>query len=64
MHWGLVAARALVLRSMFQEQGQTWLRARAGIMDMSKPAREIEETREKLRTLSDYLVAPDLGSPA
>jgi salicylate synthetase len=47
---------ALVLRSVFRHDGQTWLRAGAGIVPQSDPERELEETREKLRTISRYLV--------
>ena len=51
---------ALVLRSFFQQGGQTWLQAGAGIMNMSNPTRELEETREKLRSCSYYLVPSDV----
>lgn len=52
---------ALVLRSVFRVDGRTWLRAGAGIVAQSDPARELEETREKLRSVSRHLVsaAPD-----
>ena len=56
---------ALVLRSLFQTDEQTWLQAGAGIMNMSIPEREVEETREKFRSFSNYLVMsdePDKGS--
>ncbi|MBP2473262.1 salicylate synthase [Crossiella equi] len=46
---------ALVLRTVFQRDGQTWLRAGAGIIEGSDPARELEETREKLRSVSPHL---------
>jgi salicylate synthetase len=54
---------ALVLRSIYQQHGRTWLRAGAGIVAQSSPERELEETREKLRSVSRYLVAapPDGG---
>lgn len=47
---------ALVLRSVFRHRGRTWLRAGAGIVADSTPARELEETREKLRSVSRFLV--------
>ncbi|TDC83654.1 salicylate synthase [Micromonospora sp. KC606] len=46
---------ALVLRSVFQQEGRTWLRAGAGIVEQSTPERELEETAEKLRSISHYL---------
>ncbi|WP_051798571.1 salicylate synthase [Catenuloplanes japonicus] len=47
---------ALVLRTVFQDGGRTWLRAGAGIVEQSTPERELEETREKLRSVSRFLV--------
>ncbi|HEX6339792.1 salicylate synthase [Umezawaea sp.] len=47
---------ALALRSLFHSRGRTWLRAGAGIVSRSRPEREREETREKLRTISRHLV--------
>jgi salicylate synthetase len=47
---------ALVLRTVFQQGGRTWLRAGAGIVEQSTPERELEETREKLRSISRFLV--------
>ncbi|WP_235783756.1 salicylate synthase [Amycolatopsis orientalis] len=47
---------ALVLRSVFRYEGRTWLRAGAGIVAQSTPDRELEETREKLRSVSRFLV--------
>ncbi|BCY11524.1 salicylate synthase [Actinoplanes sp. L3-i22] len=47
---------ALVLRSIFQQAGRTWLRAGAGIVDQSTPDREFEETCEKLRSISRFVV--------
>lgn len=47
---------ALVLRSIFEEDGRTWLRAGAGILAGSTPARELEETCEKLRSVAPYVV--------
>ncbi|MEV6167054.1 salicylate synthase [Streptomyces sp. NPDC051954] len=57
---------ALVLRSLFEEGGRTWLRAGAGILSGSVPERELEETCEKLRSVAPYVVparvvAPSLG---
>ena len=51
---------ALVLRSFFQQGDQTWLQAGAGIMNMSTPEQELEETREKLHSFSDQLVPADV----
>ncbi|MFI6012746.1 salicylate synthase [Streptomyces sp. NPDC051243] len=47
---------ALVLRSIFEQDGRTWLRAGAGILAGSTPARELEETCEKLRSVAPYVV--------
>ncbi|GHH09265.1 salicylate synthase [Streptomyces lanatus] len=47
---------ALVLRSIYEEDGRTWLRAGAGILAGSTPARELEETCEKLRSVAPYVV--------
>ncbi|MBQ0867126.1 salicylate synthase [Streptomyces sp. RK75] len=47
---------ALVLRSVFQRDGRTWLRAGAGIVEQSDPAREYEETCEKLRSVAGCLM--------
>lgn len=47
---------SLVLRSVYQDEENTWLRAGAGIVKLSKPERELEETREKLRSVSKQLV--------
>jgi anthranilate synthase component 1/salicylate synthetase len=47
---------ALVLRSLFEQDGRTWLRAGAGILAGSTPARELEETCEKLRSVAPYVV--------
>ena len=48
---------ALTLRSAFERDGRTWLRAGAGIIAASEPDREFEETCEKLATLAPHLVA-------
>jgi yersiniabactin salicyl-AMP ligase len=47
---------ALVLRTIFQQDKQAWLHAGAGIVEMSVPARELEETREKLSSVTRQLV--------
>lgn len=47
---------ALVLRAAYEREGQTWLRAGAGIIAGSTPDREFEETCEKLGTLAPFLV--------
>ena len=48
---------ALVLRSLYERDGQTWMRAGAGnIATASTPEREFEETSEKLTMLAPYLV--------
>ena len=57
---------ALVLRSLFQRDAECWLRAGAGIVLQSTPARELEETCEKLESIARYLIprsTPE-GSPA
>ena len=48
---------ALTLRTVYERDGCTWLRAGAGIIAASDPEREFEETCEKLTTLAPYLVA-------
>ncbi|MEB3020707.1 salicylate synthase [[Mycobacterium] crassicus] len=48
---------ALTLRAAYQGQGRTWLRAGAGVIGVSRPEREFEETCEKLATLAPYLIA-------
>jgi salicylate synthetase len=48
---------ALTLRTVYERDGRTWLRAGAGIIAASDPDREFEETCEKLNTLAPYLVA-------
>jgi salicylate synthetase len=47
---------ALALRSAYEADGKTWLRAGAGIIEESTPDREFEETCEKLTTVAPYLV--------
>jgi salicylate synthetase len=48
---------ALTLRTAYERDGRTWLRAGAGIIGASDSDREFEETCEKLTTLAPYLVA-------
>ncbi|MBJ8346378.1 salicylate synthase [Antrihabitans sp. YC2-6] len=47
---------ALVLRAIYQEDGNAWLRAGAGVIAQSSPEREFEETCEKLSSVSPYVV--------
>ena len=47
---------AVVLRSIFQQAHQAWLRAGAGIVADSQPAREYDETTNKLRSAARCLV--------
>lgn len=47
---------AVTLRSIFQQSQQTWLRAGAGIVADSQPAREYDETTNKLRSVAHCLV--------
>ncbi|MGW2571673.1 salicylate synthase [Streptomyces sp. NPDC001537] len=55
---------ALVLRSVFRQDGHCWLQAGAGIVRQSTPAREQEETCEKLRSIAHHLVPAQLGRTA
>ena len=48
---------ALILRTAYERDGRTWLRAGAGVIGASDPDREFEETCEKLATLAPHLVA-------
>lgn len=54
---------ALVLRAIYQRDGNAWLRAGAGVVSDSNPEREHEETCEKLRSIAPHLV-PDRDRPA
>jgi salicylate synthetase len=47
----------LVLRTVFQAEGQAWLQAGAGIVRDSRPEREFQETREKLGSVAPFIVA-------
>lgn len=42
---------ALTLRSIYKENNSCWLQAGAGIVDLSTPERELEETKEKLECI-------------
>ncbi|MET7641800.1 salicylate synthase [Streptomyces sp. NPDC005438] len=53
---------ALVLRSVYAQGGRTWLRAGAGIVEQSQPARELEETQEKLRSVATSVLARPKGA--
>ncbi|SOD62674.1 salicylate synthetase [Streptomyces zhaozhouensis] len=53
---------ALVLRSVYRRDGRTWLRAGAGVVGQSDPERELEETREKLRSVGLFLVPESAGA--
>jgi len=46
----------LALRTVFSENGRSWLRAGAGIVDRSTPDREFEETCEKLASVAPFVV--------
>jgi salicylate synthase len=52
---------ALVLRSVFQSGGSAWLQAGAGIVGVSRPEREFEETCEKLASVARHVV-PGAGA--
>jgi salicylate synthetase len=47
---------ALVLRALYNKNGQAWLRAGAGIVTGSTPEREYEETCEKLSSIAPHVV--------
>ncbi|WP_410650259.1 salicylate synthase [Amycolatopsis sp. cmx-4-54] len=51
---------ALVLRTVYRQDGRTWLRAGAGIVGRSQPDREFEETCEKLDSVARFLVAAEI----
>ncbi|MEU0052731.1 salicylate synthase [Streptomyces sp. NPDC006309] len=50
---------ALVLRALYEQDGRAWLRAGAGIVADSQPARELEETREKLSSVAPHVIGAD-----
>ena len=54
-HTGALDA-ALVLRTLFRTPERTWLRAGAGIVSQSNPAREFTETCEKLSSVASYVI--------
>jgi salicylate synthetase len=54
---------ALALRSAFQEDGRAWLRAGAGIVELSDPELEYLETCHKLRSVAASVV-PAAARPA
>ena len=47
---------ALVLRTAFQNEKETWVRVGAGIVKLSNPERELEETKEKVGSIINRLV--------
>lgn len=47
---------ALVLRTAFQNEKETWVRVGAGIVKLSNPERELEETKEKIGSIINKLV--------
>ncbi|MBT0774012.1 salicylate synthase [Kineosporia sp. J2-2] len=53
-HTGALDA-ALVLRTVFTHEGRSWLRAGAGVVEASRPDRELEETCEKLGSVAPHL---------
>jgi len=56
---------ALVLRAVLDDgRGGAWLQAGAGIVAGSKPAREFEETCEKLASVAQHLVRQEGGDSA
>ncbi|MBF4621222.1 salicylate synthase [Clavibacter sp. VKM Ac-2542] len=55
---------ALVLRTLFRRGDSTWLQAGAGVVGASTPARELEETREKLASIADHVVRAREPGPA
>ena len=47
---------ALVLRTVFKDGKSQWIQAGAGIVEQSRPERELTETREKMSTVAPYIV--------
>lgn len=47
---------ALVLRSAYQNSKESWVQVGAGIVKLSNPNRELEETKEKLRSVMNQIV--------
>lgn len=54
---------ALAIRSVVEQDGQSWLRAGAGLILGAQAARELEETNEKLRSVSRFLVPRKISAP-
>ncbi|MBQ1784513.1 MAG: salicylate synthase [Gammaproteobacteria bacterium] len=54
--WQGAMDAALILRSIYQHNGESWLQAGAGIVSQSRPVRELEETKEKLACVLDYVM--------
>jgi anthranilate synthase component 1/salicylate synthetase len=54
---------ALVLRSILEVGGVTWLRAGAGIVAASRPRREYQETCEKFVSVARFVAPAGLGAP-
>lgn len=54
---------ALVLRALYRRHGTTWLQAGAGVIEQSRPDREMEETLEKLQCISRYVVRARPAKP-
>lgn len=54
-HEGTLDA-AVVLRAVYRQNGRTWLRAGGGVVGQSTPARELEETCEKLGSVANFLI--------
>ena len=54
---------ALVLRSLYQSGGSAWLQAGAGIVGISRPEREFEETCEKLASVASFIVPAGSAVP-
>ncbi|GAB0149416.1 hypothetical protein McPS_21560 [Marichromatium sp. PS1] len=53
---------ALVLRAFYEQGGRQWLQAGAGLIALSTPQRELQETREKLAGVCATLFAPALAA--
>lgn len=49
----------LALRTVFAEDGRSWLRAGAGVVGQSTPEREFTETCEKLASVAPFVVPAD-----
>jgi yersiniabactin salicyl-AMP ligase len=51
---------ALVLRTFYRQGEQQWLQAGAGLVSLSSPERELEETREKMASVATYLIGKSI----